>query len=118
MNDSALLVLWQVAFFGFGALGLVAIGAFPLRSYEHARRFVHSSKPGLYTSATVLASLAAAAFAAQPLVQLGKCLLGYHCSANAAGGWINSIYLGVVYGCFEFGLLVLRKVESRHRNAT
>lgn len=118
MNDALMPILGLSAFYGFGALGLFSIGAFPLRACSYARRAGRASRPTLYIAALAVVSFTAVVFATQPLVQLGRCLLGYHCSANSAGGWINAAYLGVVYVCFEFGLLVLRWTDARHKIAT
>lgn len=118
MNDDLRQALWLSLFYGLGAVGLFSIGALPLRALSHVRRIGQVPRPTFYVAASVLVGLAAVGFAAWPLMQLGRCLFGYHCSANSAGGWINAAYLGVIYVCFEFGLLVLRRAVARRNIVT
>lgn len=113
MTNYAQLVLWQGLIYSLGALGLFAIGALPLRTYMILTRLRSASRP-IWQFLTVLAiAVCAMALASQFLFQLGKCLLGYHCSASAAGGWINAAFLGAIYACFEIATLVVLWVGRR-----
>lgn len=112
MADTLQVALWLLFFYGLGAIGLVSIGAMPLRALAHGRRFRTLDRSRRLIAGLGIAVVVAMALAVQPLLQLGRCLLGYHCSANAAGGWINAALLGAIYVVFEFVLLGLRKIES------
>ena len=107
MADHAQLVLWQGLFYGLGALGLFAIGALPLRAYMIVTRLRSASRPTWQVLTILATALCAVTVASQFLFQLGRCLLGYHCSANAAGGWINAAFLGAIYACFEMVAFVV-----------
>lgn len=84
-----------------GAAGLFAIGGLPLRTYMLIRGAKTFSKPTWYVPFLLAASLIAAVFASQFLLKLAKCLLGHHCSASAAGGWIIAAFIGAIYVCSE-----------------
>jgi hypothetical protein len=118
MTDSAQLILWQGLFYALGALGLFAIGALPLRTYAIARQLRAAARPAWLLLGVLAVALCAAAVASPFLAHLGRCLLGYHCSANAAGGWINAAFLGAIYAVFEVLVFVLLLVGQRRRVAT
>jgi hypothetical protein len=118
MTNSAQLVLWQGLFYVLGALGLFAIGALPLRTYAIARRLKAEARSAWLLLGVLAVALCAAAVASPFLAHLGRCLLGYHCSANAAGGWINAAFLGAIYVVFELMLLIFLRVGQRRRVAT
>lgn len=118
MAHSAQVIIWQGLFYGLGALGLFAIGALPLRTYFIASRLRTASRPTWQFLTVLAAALCAAALASQFLLQLARCLLGYHCSANAAGGWINAAFLGAIYVCFELAVFIVLWVGGRRRVAT
>lgn len=101
MADSVQPIFWQTLLYVLGAIGLFAIGALPLRAYMFIRNSRAASQPVWRTVLLLLAALAAAALVSQFLLNVAKCLLGYHCSANAAGGWINAAFIGAIYVCFE-----------------
>ncbi|WP_457098193.1 hypothetical protein [Lysobacter sp. P5_B9] len=108
MTDSVQLFLWQAMFYVLGATGLFAIGALPLRTYMLIRSARAVAQPTLQTALVLVAALTAAALAGQFLLRVGKCLLGFHCSANAAGGWINAAYIGAIYVSFEIVVATIR----------
>ena len=113
MAGSVQSILWQTLFYVLGAIGLFAIGALPLRACMLIHSSRADSRPTWRTILLLVAALAAAALATQFLLNLAKCLLGYHCSANAAGGWINAAFIGVIYVCFEVMALAIRRLGRR-----
>lgn len=108
------LILWQALFYVLGAAGLFAIGGLPLRTYMLIRNAKTFVRPTRQIGILLAASLVAAVLASYFLLQLAKCLLGYDCSANAAGGWINAGFIGAIYLCFEIVALACRWFGSRH----
>lgn len=115
MANSAQLVLWQGLLYGFGAVGLFAIGALPLRTYMIVVRLKAASRPAWQFLAVLCASIGSIVLSSQFLLHVSRCLLGYHCSANAAGGWISSAFLGAIYVCFEIVALVVLWVGGLRR---
>jgi heme/copper-type cytochrome/quinol oxidase subunit 3 len=118
MANSAQLVLWQGLFYGLGALGLFAIGALPLRTYMIAGKLRAAARPAWQLLTILATAICAVVLASQFLLQLAKCLLGYHCSANAAGGWINAAFLGAIYVFFELVAFIVLWVAGHRRVAT
>jgi len=118
MEGSVQFMLWKSSIYGLGALGLFSIGALPLRTYMIVRQLKSKSQPSWLLAAILAIALCAAALSSQFLIQVAKCLLGYHCSANIAGGWINAGFLGVIYVCFELLCFVVIWVSRRKRVAT
>jgi hypothetical protein len=108
-------VLLQGLLYGFGAVGLFAIGALPLRTYMIAVRLKAASRPAWQLLTVLTVALGSMVLSSQFLLQLGRCLLGYHCSANAAGGWINSAFLGAIYVSFEIVAFVVFRVGGLRR---
>lgn len=113
MTDSLQPILWQTLFYALGAIGLFAIGALPLRTYMLIRNSRMASKPTWQIALMPVVALVAAALASPFLLNLAKCLLGYHCSANAAGGWINATFIGAIYMCFEVVAFAIRWLGGR-----
>ena len=118
MADSVQFVFWQVLIYGLGAAGLFAIGGLPLRTFMLARGLRANSKYKWQAPSVVLAAVIAIIAASQFLFQLARCLLGFHCSANAAGGWINAAFIGAIYVIFELLALAIRLAGARNRVAT
>ena len=113
MADSPQLILWQALFYSLGAVGLFAIGALPLRTCILIRRAKSASRATLQRVLILAAFLAAVVLATPFLLQVAKCLLGYHCSANAAGGWINAAFVGAIYLGFEIVVFTIRWLSAR-----
>jgi hypothetical protein len=113
MADSVQPIIWQAMFYVLGVVGLFAIGALPLRAYMLIRDSRAASQPTWRTALLLVAALAAAALASPFLLKVATCLLGYHCSANAAGGWINSAFIGAIYACFEIVAFAIRRLGGR-----
>jgi len=114
MAGSMQLILWQAMIYVLGAIGLFAIGALPLRTYALIRSLRANSKPTWQAVLVLVAFLVSAAIASQFLMQVVKCLLGHHCSANVAGGWFNAAFIGAIYVCFEIIVLAIRWLGGRH----
>ena len=114
MADSPQLIFWQALFYSLGAVGLFAIGALPLRTYILIRRAKSASRATLQRVLILAAFLAAVVLATPFLLQVAKCLLGYHCSANAAGGWINAAVVGAIYLGFEIVVFTIRWFSARN----
>jgi len=113
MEDSVQSILWQALIYFLGAAGLFAIGGLPLRTYMLIRSAKESFQPPWHIVLLLAASLITAVLASQFLLHLAKCLLGYHCSANAAGGWINAAFIGAIYVCFEIVAIATRWIGGR-----
>lgn len=113
MADSVQPIIWQAMFYVLGAIGLFAIGALPLRAYMLIRDSRAASQPTWRTVLLLAAALAAAGLASPFLLKFATCLLGYRCSANAAGGWINSAFIGAIYVCFEIVAFAIRRLGGR-----
>ncbi len=118
MEYSVQFVLWKGVLYGLGALGLFSIGALPLRTYIISVQLKAASSPSWLFLTILAAAIGALVLASQFLFNLSKCLLGYHCSANAAGGWINAAFLGAIYICFEIVVFVVLWVCRRRGFAT
>ena len=118
MESSIQFMLWKSSIYGLGALGLFSIGALPLRTYMIARQLKAKSQPSWLLTAILAIAFCAAAFSWQFLTQVANCLLGHHCSANVAGGWINAGFLGATYVCFELLCFMMLWVSRRNRVAT
>ena len=110
--------LWKAAIYTLGAIGLFAIGGLPLRAYMLTRQNALVGHSAWVKPAIFLLFVIAAAFAFQLVAQIGRCLLGVHCSANVAGGWINSAFLGLIYACFETIAWLLRRAGRSRTVAT
>jgi hypothetical protein len=91
MNEIAFLTL----VYGLGAIGLFAIGAMPMRALWLWR----TSRDGDRRLAKVRIAilLAAIALSAMFITKIARCLLGFHCSATGAGGWLFSAAIGAIY---------------------
>ena len=93
------------AFYGFGALGLAAITVFPIRLWLLLRRYSWALRAnGTQREAyLVLATMGSAtiSLAGLSLLHVGRCLLGFHCGANAASGWGSLAAIGFWYLAFE-----------------
>ena len=105
MSHSMQGVLLIIAMYAFGVIGLFGITLFPIRAVSLFRRhfFLRSaSKPGkwlLFLMFLVTAVLFY--FCIELTINMSRCLLGYHCGANRASGWMNLSAIGVWYGVFE-----------------
>lgn len=95
----------QAAFWGFGFLGLFGISLLPWRSVQLVHRSWALSS-GSYVGRTcflllVLAAVLALVAAVACTYDVSRCLLGFHCSANRAGGWLYLADIGIWYAAFE-----------------
>lgn len=120
---TALDIAMQIAFWGFGVLGLFAITLLPWRSLRvvgHGRALSHASIAGrFYFVLLVLAAITALIGGTTCTYEMSRCLLGYHCSANRAGGWIYLAGVGVWYAVFEFvAFIVVSTARRVVRHAT
>jgi hypothetical protein len=92
MEKSFVAIAFYATFYGLGAVGFAAVTALPLRFWVLMRRKAWAINSGIghRTGYLLLAmiGIAALAIAGTSLVHVSRCLLGFHCSANAAGGWI------------------------------
>jgi len=115
--------LFLSSLYVLGVIGFFAITLLPLRSWILLRRnsgFLSASTIGKFGYALVaLAAISAIALSGASLVHVAKCLLGYHCSANRAGGWFLVASIGVWYLSFElFAFVVFRFLRRDYRVAT
>ena len=117
MANSLEAAAFSTAFYVLGGLGFVGVTLLPFRSWLLARRYSWALRSGLEQRCCYLAmvamALAAISFAGASLVHAGRCLLGYHCSANAAGGWIAMVGVGFWYAVFEVAAFLAR-LALRH----
>lgn len=115
MIYSIQVVLFEALFLSIGAIGLFAIGAFPLRIYSLIQEAKKTSKPISQTVLLFIFALIAATLTCPFLLKIAKCLLGYHCSANRAGDWINVGFIGTIYICFEVIALAIRLLNKKYK---
>jgi|SRR5690606_39463003 len=117
MASSLEAVAFSTAFYVLGGLGFVAVTAFPFRAW----RLLSRSRWAVRASTAhrigylllVAAAVAGLVLAGASLVHAGRCLLGYHCGANAAGGWAAMAGVGFWYLAFEFFALVVSRLALR-----
>ena len=119
MASSLEAVAFSTAFYALGGLGFVAVTALPFRAWWLLRRnfwaIRSSAVQRIGYVVLVAAAVVALGLAGASLVHAARCLLGYHCSANAAGGWIAMAGLGFWYLAFELvGFVVVRLALQRH----
>jgi hypothetical protein len=115
--------LWASLIYGFGATGFFAVTLLPLRSYLLLRgnkNLLSAGGAGVVVYVLlVLVVVAAVILAAQSLVGVSKCLLGFHCSANRSGGWFFLAGVGFWYLAFELlSALILAVARRSTRVAT
>jgi hypothetical protein len=95
----------QSAFWWFGFLGLFGITLLPWRSVQLVYRNWAPSRASVIGRICFLLLALAAALAFFAAVactyDMSRCLLGYHCSANRAGGWLYLGGVGFWYFAFE-----------------
>ena len=111
MMDSWQSVTLQAPFWGFGFLGLFGITLLPWRSLRLIYRCWAPSRASVLSRLCFMLLILAAALALTAAVactyDMSRCLLGYHCSANRAGGWIYLAGVGFWYAAFELVALIL-----------
>lgn len=117
MASSLEAVAFITAFYVLGGLGFVGVTLLPYRSWVLIGRYGWALRCAMEQRvcylALVAAALAAIGLAGASLVHAGRCLLGYHCSASAAGGWIAMAGVGFWYVAFESFALVARLALKR-----
>ena len=121
MASSLEAVAFSTAFYALGGLGFVAVTALPFRAW----RLLGQNLWAIRSSAVqrvgyvllVAAAVTASALAGASLAHAGRCLLGYHCSANAAGGWIAMAGVGFWYLAFEFVAFVVARLALRRHGS-
>ena len=80
---------------GLGAIGLFAIGAMPMRVLWLWRTTRDGDRRLARLRIAIL--LIAIALSAMFVIKIARCLLGLHCSATGAGGWIHCAFIGAIY---------------------
>ena len=117
MASSMEAAAFSTALYALGGLGFVAVSALPVRAWLLLRRNRWAIRSAAIQRVAYLflvaAALAAAVFAGANLVHAARCLLGYHCSASAAGGWLAMAAVGFWYLAFEAIALVLCRLALR-----
>ena len=113
----------QAAFWGFGFLGLFGITLLPWRSLQLLRRSWSPTCASVLGRICFLLLVLAAALALVAAVactyDVSRCLLGYHCSANRAGGWMYLAGVGFWYAAVVLvAFIVLFVVGKLGRVAT
>ena len=100
-------------FYGLGVIGFFAVTALPLRLWVHLRASswalgsTADNKIAYFSLAIVGA--VALALAGSNVIRVGRCLLGFHCSANAAGGWMALGSVGFWYLAYEILAFAIRR---------
>ena len=117
MEGSLEATAFSVALYGLGALGFLAVTALPVRLWVLLRRHIWAIRSGGRRRAAYLAlalsGAAALACAAERLGHVGRCLLGYHCSANAAGGWVALAGVAFWWLAFELAAFLIVRLALR-----
>ena len=112
MASSLEAVAFATALYALGGLGFLGVTLLPFRSWLLVRRYSWALRSAMEQRccylALVAAAIAATTFAGTSLVHAARCLLGYHCSANAAGGWIAMAGIGFWYAAFEVAAFLAR----------
>jgi hypothetical protein len=113
-------------FYGLGAVGFTAITVLPVRFWVLMRRLAWFLRSGTGPRAAYLllamTGIAALFLAGASLVHVSRCLLGLHCGAKAAGGWMALGGVGFWYLAFELVAfimirLALRRLGSQPNNS-
>jgi len=112
----------QVAFWAFGFVGLFGITLLPLRSVQLIYRSWAPSRASivgrLCFSLLALAAALALFGAVACTYGMSRCLLGYYCSVNQAGGWFYLGGVGFWYLAFELvAFIVLLTARGLSRAA-
>ena len=123
MVSSLQAATFSAMFYGLGALGFIAVTALPIRFWILLHRNAWAIRSGNVRRVAylllVLAGAAAVVLASLSLIHVGRCLLGFHCSANAAGGWISLAGVGFWYFAFELvAFLIVRFAFKQSAVAT
>ena len=96
--------LFDVAVVVLGVVGFFAITLLPLRAWALLRKnsgLLSTTYGRLAYGLVALAAILAIGLSASSLINVSHCLLGLHCSANRAGGWLFLITIGIWYLAFE-----------------
>jgi hypothetical protein len=111
MDSSLVYWLFYFIFLAIGATGFVAIPMIPLRGFIVLRRSYALVRSGIHGkiifSLTALAIVLAVAFSIDPTIRVSRCLFGYACHPNRAGGWFLLGTIGATYLILELVLFVL-----------
>ncbi len=117
MESSLQAAAFSAVLYGLGVLGFVAVTALPARLWVLLRRTLPVGRSSgwrrLAYLALAVAGAAALAGAGEQLLHVSRCLLGYHCSANAAGGWIALAGAGFWWLVFEVVALVIVRLALK-----
>ena len=110
-------------FYALGVVGFIAVTALPFRLLKHLQRGAwalrSSIRNKLFYFLMLLIGTAAIAFAGSNLSRVGRCLLWFLFSANAAGGWRALGSVGFWYLVYElFAFPVRRFGLKRSGSAT
>lgn len=106
----------NLLFFLLGAVGLVAIGLMPYRSWIMVqsslamgmKRSVHKALLILTLAVVVLVIVIDMNIS----IRIYRCLSEKYCGPNVASGWIYLSWLGIVYLVFEIFGYLIRKVRA------
>lgn len=97
--------LLLAAMYAFGVIGLFGITLFPIRFVTLFRKNVflwsRSNMGKFLLVSMLLVSAVLLCFCVELTIDMSRCLLGYHCGANRASGWMKLSSIGFFYALFE-----------------
>ena len=103
--------------YGLGAVGFAAVTLLPFRFWVLMRRYAGAIRSGIGPRVAyvllAIVGIAALLVAGVCLVRVSRCLLGFHCSANAAGGWMALGGVGFWYLAFELVAFIIIRLALR-----
>jgi hypothetical protein len=99
------MLLFIILMYILGAVGLMSIGLFPIRSWQVLKKVFENcvQHPLRKVLVVFVVLLTIAALWADVRISLFifRCLTKPYCGPNIASGWINLAYLGGIYLIFE-----------------
>ena len=108
---------FEATFLGLGIIGLFGITLLPVRAFVHLRRLwrttLSATGDRVAFALLSLTSLGTITASVWLTIHVSRCLLGYHCSANAAGGWLSLAGIGFWYLAYELTALVILSIRRR-----
>jgi hypothetical protein len=117
MTHSAQGMLLITAMYASGVVGLFGITLFPIRAFslfqKNASLWSVSNGGKLLFSSMLLVSMFLLWGCVDLTFGVSRCLLGYHCGANMASGWLKLSSIGVWYGSFELLSLLFRFLSRK-----
>lgn len=107
--------LFTAAIYAFGVIGLFGIALLPIRAFSLIRTNISlwaTGRNGKLLLISIFIVCSALLFLYIELtVGVSRCLLGYYCSANRAGGWFKLCSIGVIYSFFELASALFRHMS-------